>query len=242
MIKFNGNSILLVEADHAYALQLKQILEEKGAWVVVSQNIQEAKNCLNHSDFDLMISSHKFPDGNVRDLFEWAKDSLSTLPTLAAIGNCTQLERKQLEKIGVQNFLSKSDSVKLFDEISKALFNAVDFKKNYLESRHERGITYELSADGRHISVKALEIMDQGVFLSFDTPFSFGNLATLKLTCTEDLHIESIIVSGTLQGEFSDGQFFKVNDDELNKWEILLTQLYQKQDEVTQFLKKASGK
>jgi CheY-like chemotaxis protein len=231
-----------VEGDQAYAYQLKQILEERGAIVVLSQNLKEAKNCLNHSDFDLMISSHKLTDGNVRDLFEWVKDSLSTIPTLAAIGNCTQLEKKQLEKLGVKNFFSKSDSVKLFDDISKALFSFADFKKNYLESRYERGISYELSTGGKNITVKALEIMDKGIFLSFEGPLAFGHVAILKLTCTDDLHIESFSVSGVLQGEFSEGQFFKVNDDELNKWGNLLSQLDQKQDEVTQFLKKASGK
>lgn len=242
MIKFNGNSILLVEGDQAYAYQLKQILEERGAIVVLSQNLKEAKNCLNHSDFDLVIASHKLSDGNVRDLFEWAKDSLSTIPTLAAIGNCTQLEKKQLEKLGVNNFFSKSDSVKLFDDISKALFSFDDFKKNFLESRYERGISYELSAGGKKISVKALEIMEKGIFLSFESPFTFGHVAVLKLSCTEGLHIESLSVSGVLQGEFSEGQFFKVNDDELNKWGTLLSQLDQKQVEVTEFLKKASGK
>lgn len=242
MIKFNGNSILLVEGDQAYAYQLKQILEERGAMVVLTHNLKEAKNSLNHSDFDLLISSHKLQDGNVRDLFEWAKDSLSTLPTLAAIGSCTQLEKKQLEKLNVRNFFSKSDSVKLFDDISKALFSFDDFKKNYLESKYERGIAYELSADGKKISVKALEIMDKGVFLSFEGPLALGLVATLKLTCSEGLHIESITVSGVLQGEFTGGQFFKVDDDELKKWEVLLSQLDQKQGEVTEFLKKASGK
>lgn len=242
MIKFNGNSILLVEGDQAYAYQLKQILEDRGAMVVLSRDQKEAKNCLNHSDFDLMISTHKHADGHIRDLIEWAKDSLSTLPTFAAIGNCTQLEKKQLEKLGVVNFFSKSDSVKLFDDISKALFNFDDFKKNYLESRHERGISYELSAGGKEIQVKALEIMEKGIFLSFEKPLGFGHSALLKLTCTEDLNIESLLVSGVLQGEFSEGQFFRVNDDELTKWQTLLTQLDQKQDEVTQFLKKASGK
>lgn len=241
MIKFNGNSILLVEDDKSYAYQLKQILEEKGAFVVVSQTLKDAKNCLNHSDFDLLISSHKFPDGNVRDLFEWAKDSLSTLPVLAAIGNCTQLEKKQLDKLGVKNFFSKSDSLKLFDDISKALFSFEDFKKSYLESRYERGIAYELSSAGQMIQVKALEIMKDGVFLSFEKPLGSGKEASLKLICCDDLHIESILVRGVLQGEFSEGQFFKVNHDDLSKWEILLSQLYQKQDEVTQFLKKASG-
>jgi len=242
MIKFNGNSILLVEGDRAYAYQLKQILEDRGAIVSLAQDMKEARNSLNKSDFDLMISCHKLPDGSARDLVEWAKDNLSTLPTFAAIGNCTQLEMKQLQKLGVESFFSKTDSVKLFDDISKALFSFDEFKKNFLESRYERGISYELSASGKTISVKALEIMDKGIFLSFDGPFAFGHVAILKLTCTEDLHIESISVSGVLQGEFSEGQFFKVNDDELNKWENLLSQLDQKQGEVTEFLKKASGK
>lgn len=241
MIKFNGNSILLVENDHAYAYQFKQTLEEKGAIVVVSPNLKDAKNCLNHSDFDLVISSHKFSDGNVRDLFEWAKDSLSTLPVLSVMGNCTQLEKKQLDKLGIKIFLSKSDSIKLFEDISKALFSFDDFKKSYLESRYERGIAYELSAAGNVIQVKALEIMEKGVYLSFEKPFTSRTEVSLKLICCDDLHIESVTVKGFLQGEFSEGQFFKVNDDDLSKWEILLSQLYQKQDEVTQFLKKASG-
>ena len=242
MIKFNSNSILLVEGDQTYARQLKQILEDRGAMVVLSSTVNEAKTCLNHSDFDLVIATHKLPDGNVRELFDWAKDSLSTLPTLAAIGNCTQFEKKQLEKSGVTNFFSKKDSVKLFDDISRALFSIDDFKKNYLDSKCERGISCELSASGKKIAVKALEIMDKGVFLSFDVPFAAGNSAMLRLTCTEDLHIDSVSVSGVLQGEFSEGQFFRVNDEELTKWRNLLSQLYQKQDEVIQFLKKASGK
>lgn len=242
MISFNSNSILVVESDIAYAIQLKQILEEKGAMVVLSHNLEEAKKCLNRADFDLVICAHKLVDGNVRDLFGWCKHSLSSLPVLAANGNCTQFEKKQLEKLGVENFFSKADSVKLLDDISKSLFDFDDFKKNYLEAKFEKGISYELKVGNKKISVKALEIMDKGVFLSFETPFTFGHSATLELKCSEDMLVSEICVSGVLQGEFSGGQFFKVNDEFLNKWEQLLTELNRKQGEVSEFLRKASGK
>ncbi len=84
--------------------------------------------------------------------------------------------------------------------------------------------------------------MDKGIFLTFEAPFSFGHEATLELSGCEKLNIESVSVSGALQGEFSEGQFFKVSDSDLKKWENLLSQLNKKQGEVTEFLKKASGK
>lgn len=242
MISFNSNLILLVESDVAYAIQLKQILEEKGAMVTIAHNVEDAKKSLNRADFDLLISAYQFPDGSVRDLFGWCKDCLSSLPILAAVGNCTQLEKKQLEKLGVQNFFLKSDSVKLFEDISRSLFDFDKFKKAYLESKYEKGINYELKVGNKRLSVKALEIMDKGVFLSFETPFSFGHPATLELKSSEGIEITPITVSGVLQGEFSEGQFFKVNDEYLNKWEQLLTELSRKQDEVSAFLRKASGK
>lgn len=242
MIKFNGNSILLVEPDQAYAIQLREILEEKGAMVTLTHSFKDAQKTLNRSDFDLMISAHSLKDGSIRELFEWCKDSLSTIPVFASIGNCTQLEKKQLEKLGVEFFFSKADSIKLIDDISRSLFSFEDFKQNYLDSRHEKGILYELKVGGKMFSAKALEIMDKGIFLSFEAPFSFGHEATLNLSGCEKLNIEPISVNGVLQGEFSEGQFFKVNDSDLKKWENLLSQLNKKQGEVTEFLKKASGK
>lgn len=242
MIKFNGNSILIVEPDQAYAIQLKEILVEKGAMVTLSHSIKEAQKTLNRSDYDLMISAHKFSDGNIRDLFDWCKDSLSSIPVLASIGNCTQLEKKQLQKIGVEFFFSKADSLKLIDDISKALFSFEEFKQNYLDSRSEKGILYELKVGGKKFAVKALEIMDKGMFLTFESPFAFGHEASLELSGCEKLNIEPISVGGVLQGEFSEGQFFKVNESDLKKWESLLSQLNKKQGEVTEFLKKASGK
>ena len=242
MISFNGNSILVVESDVAYAVQLKQMLSDRGAIVALSHTVDDAKKCLNRSDFDMIISTHKFADGSARDLFTWCKDSLSNVPVLAAIGNCTQFEKKQLEKLGVESFFSKSDSVKLFEEISIALFDIDEFKKNYLESRFEKGISYELKVGNKKISVKALEIMDKGVFLSFETPFTFGHEASLELKCPEGLDITALIVTGMLQGEFAGGQFFKVNDEYTAKWEKFLTELNRKQGEVSEFLRKASGK
>lgn len=242
MTSFNSNLILLVESDVAYAIQFKQILEEKGAIVIAVHNVEDAKKALNRADFDLLISAHNFSDGNVRDLFNWCKDSLSTVPVLAAIGNCTQLEKKQLEKLEVQNFFLKSDSVKLFEDISRSLFDFDKFKKDYLESKYEKGVSYELKVGNKRISVKALEIMDKGVFLSFETPFSFGHTATLELKSADGIDVTPVIVCGVLQGEFSEGQFFKVNDEYLAKWEQLLTELDRKQNEVSEFLRKASGK
>ena len=90
--------------------------------------------------------------------------------------------------------------------------------------------------------VKALEIMEKGVFLSFETPFSLGHSATLSLNCSDGLNIESVSLRGALLGEFAGGQFFQVQDEDLKHWEKLLSQLCKKQDDVTQFLKKASGK
>jgi DNA-binding NtrC family response regulator len=238
----NGNSVLLVDTDRVYAFQLRDILVSRGAMVSLSHTVAAAKKLLNDSDYDLVISCHKFPDGNIRDLFEWCKSSLSSLPALAALGNCTPFEKKQLEKLGVENFFSKVDSPALFEDISRALFNFETFRKNILESSFEKGISYELKVGSAKISAKALEIMDQGVFLSFESPFSFGDVAILELTCSADIEIQPLSVKGTLQGEFSEGQFFKVNMEDYEKWEALLSQLDRKQEKVTEFLKKASGK
>ncbi|MES2528789.1 MAG: response regulator [Bdellovibrionota bacterium] len=242
MIRFNGNSILVVEGDKAYAFQLKQILEERGAMVTTTSSIDESRKHLNRVDFDMIICSQSLSDGSARDLMDWCKDSLSNIPIFAALGNCTQFEKKQLEKLGVENFFSKNDSVKLFDDISRALFSFDDFKKNFLESRFEKGISYELKIGGKKIMVKALEIMEKGVFLSFETPFSLGHSATLSLNCSEGLNIDSVTLRGALQGEFAGGQYFQVQDEDLKLWEKILSQLCKKQDDVTQFLKKASGK
>lgn len=242
MIKFNGNSILLVETDQAYAIQLKEILVEKGAMVTLTHTYKDAQKILNRSDFDLMISAHNLGDGNIRDLFQWCKDSLSSIPVMASIGNCTQLEKKQLQKMGVEFFFSKADSLKLIDDISRSLFSFEDFKQNFLDSRHEKGILYELKVGGKKFAVKALEIMDKGIFLSFEAPFGLGHEASLQLSGCEKLNIEPVTVNGVLQGEFSEGQFFRVNESDLKRWENLLSQLNKKQGEVTEFLKKASGK
>ncbi len=242
MSRFHGNSILLVEPDQAYAIQLREILTEKGAMVTLSHSSQEAQKTLHRSDFDLMICTHHLGDGNIRDLFQWCKDSLSTIPVFASIGNCTQLEKKQLEKMGVEFFFSKSDSLKLINDISRSLFSFEEYKQNFLDSRLEKGILYELKVGGKKIAVKALEIMDKGIFLSFEAPFALGHEANLQLLGCEKLNIEPVSVSGVLRGEFSEGQFFKVNESDLKKWENLLSQLSKKQGEVTEFLKKASGK
>ncbi len=242
MSRFNGNSILIVDNDQVYATQLKEILEARGAMVMKTLSLQEARIGMNRCDFDMVICSHKLPDGHARELVEWCKDSLSSLPIFAAIGNCTQLEKKQLEKLGVKSFLSKSDSAILFDDISKALFSIESFGKDFLEAKFEKGIAYELKVGGKKIVVRALEILEKGIILSFETPFTFGHPATLVLTACDGLMIDSCIVNGTLQGESSDGQFFKVNDEDLVSWRQLLKQLDKKQDEVTEFLKRASGK
>ncbi len=242
MIRFNGNSILVVETDKAYSYQLREILEERGALVMTTLTLAEAKKNLNRADFDMIICSQSLSDGTARDLMDWCKDSLSSLPIFAALGNCTQFEKKQLQKLGVENFFSRTDSVKLFDDISRALFSFDDFKKNFLESRYEKGISYELKIGGKKIMVKALEIMEKGLFLSFETPFSLGHSATLFLNCSDGLNIESVSLRGDLQGEFSGGQYFHVHDEDMKLWENLLSQLCKKQDDVTQFLKKASGK
>ncbi len=242
MTRFHGNSILLIETDIVYATQLKEILEERGAMVMKTHSLAEARSEMNRCDFDMVISSHQLPDGGIRELVEWCKDSLSSIPVFAALGNCTQLEKKQLEKMGVKSFLSKSDSIRLFEDIAKALFSFDSFRKDFLDSQFEKGIAYELKVGGKKIVVRALEILDKGIFLSFETPFTFGHPATLVMTAAEGITIESCSVNGSLQGGSSEGQFFKVNDEDLVSWRKLLNQLDKKQGEVTEFLKRASGK
>jgi ActR/RegA family two-component response regulator len=242
MVRFNGNSIFIVDADRVYAIQLKQILEERGAMVTIGHTLADAKKTLNRVDFDLLICTLQLADGSARELMEWCKDSLSNIPSFGTMGNSTELERKQLAKLGINHFFSKIDSIKLINDISRALFSFDEFKKNYLEASFERGVVYELVAGSKTVNVKALEIMDTGVFLSFDPPFGFGQTAHLNMTSTPDLHIESLSVKGVLQGEFTGGQFFKVDKDHLDGWKKLLGQLDKKQEEVSMFLKKASGK
>jgi ActR/RegA family two-component response regulator len=242
MIRFNGNTILVVETDKAYSQQLKQILEERGALVMINLTLSEAKQSLHRADFDMIICSQTLADGSARDLMDWCKDSLATLPIFAAIGNCSQFEMKQLQKLGVVNFFSRNDSVKLFEDIYRALFSFDEFKKSFLDSIYEKAITYELKVGGKKIAVKALEIMEGGVFLSFETPFTFAHSATLILNCSDGLNIESVILRGDLVGEFAGGQFFHVHDEDRKLWENLISQFSKKQDDVTQFLKKASGK
>lgn len=242
MISFDGNSILLVESDKAYAVQLKEGLTRRGAMVTLSHSIAEAKVYLGQSDFDLLVTGHQFSDGPVRELVEWCKDSLSNVPTFSAMGNCSQLERRQLEKLGVQSFLLRGHSEEIFQSISKALFNIHDFKKKYLESTLEKGINYELRVGNKRISVKALEITDQGIFLSFESPFRLGLSGRLELVCSEEIHMDSFHVEGILQGQSSEGIFFKISDQDKVRWVEFLSQLNRKQDEVSEFLRKASGK
>lgn len=242
MSRFHGNSILIVETDLVYATQLKEVLESRGAMVMKTHSLDEARSGMNRCDFDMVICTHKLKEGSVRQLVEWCKDSLSSLPTFAAIGNCTQLEKKQLEKLGVNCFLSKIDSIRLLEDISKALFSIDAFRKDFLDAQFEKGIAYELKVGGKKIVVRALEILDKGIFLSFEAPFTFGHPAMLVLTAADGLMIDSCSVNGTLQGESTDGQYFRVNDEDLVSWRKLLQQLDKKQCEVTDFLKRASGK
>lgn len=242
MISFSGNSILLIEGDRAYGIQLKEILREKGAIVTFVSKFSEARAHLEHSDVDLIVSVFGLPDGSLRSLVDWCQESLSTVPGFAGLGNCTQLERKQLEKLGVETFVSKADSSSLLDHLSRALFDFDDFKRSYLESRQEHGIAYELRVGKRVMVARALEITDKGVFLSFEAPVSFGQEAVLDLSCTREVKLGSKSFNGILQGEFSEGQFFKVNENELSGWNDFLSELQRKQGEVTDFLKKAAGK
>lgn len=242
MISLNGNSILLVEVDLAYGYQLKEVLQKKGASVSLSQTISGAKQLLDRQDYDLVISCHKIEDGNIRDFFQWCLSALSIQPVLAAIGKCSQLEQKQLEKLGIEKFFSKFDSVKLMEDISQALFNVQTYKKSFLEAQTGREIEYHLNTGDRAVPVKAQEIMGDGAFLSFEIPLPPGKILTLNLYCPEELHIVPISVRGSLQGEFSDGQFFQVSHEDLTLWKGLIHQLDQRQGHVTEFLKKASGK
>ncbi len=242
MIRYNGNSILVVGTDEAYALQMREVLEERGAIVRYCITLVQAKKNLSKSDFDMIICSKSLNDGSARDLINWCKDNLSNIPIFSALGEYTQLEKKQLQNIGVKNFFSRNNASNLLDDISRALFNFDEFKKNLLESHYEKGISYELKVGGKKIIVKAQNIMDRGVFLSFEAPLSVGFPATLFLNFADVLNLQSISLRGDLQGEFAGGQYFQVSKEDMKQWENLLSHLCKKQDDVTEFLKKASGR
>lgn len=242
MRRLDGNSILIIEDDRNYSEELRGTFAMTGAQVSIAGSVADAVKALESNDFDVILSGHYLPDGQIHHVIDWSKEHLKFLPIFVAIGSDLPADEKLRHRHLISCIFSRTDKMeKLVNGIRDLLF---DFKKFY-ESLHSmiepRGINMELIVGAESVVVSPIEMTGDGIFFSIANHFEIGTCAILRVYFFEEINVEKFTLIGSLGGNANDGQYFKIDESYIETWNNLLGRLAERQAHITGVLNKATG-
>lgn len=236
MIRLDGNTILVADADLVYGTQLAEVLGMHGAKCYFAGDISIAKTLLQKYDFDLVVSNYHLPDGIIHHLIDWCSANMAYLPVFTCTGYPMPSEIELSQKQSIAGVFSKNDFQRMLQGISNLLFDFTEFYENLLEMMAPSEIRIQAIVDSKPFIITPLELTKVGMFVQRENEFREGSFGILKFSLTYEVQNQNFIIPGTFEG-----QFFKVNENYLANWETFLKFLNIRQVNITNFMNKAAG-
>jgi two-component system response regulator HydG len=104
--------ILIVEDDVSLMLTLEKWFKENGYIVHTASSVSSAKNLLNETSIDLLLTDLRLPDGTGIELLQWKNSKhLSLLPCILMTNYAEIQLAVEAIKLGAVDFLEKPISV-----------------------------------------------------------------------------------------------------------------------------------
>ncbi|HXH73820.1 MAG TPA: hypothetical protein VNJ08_02575 [Bacteriovoracaceae bacterium] len=242
MKRLDGNSVLIIEGDSVYNHKLKEVFSLSGAQTFSAFNLEEAIKSLEIYDFDIVICSYYLSDGLIHNVIDWSKQHLQSLPVFVAIGSSMPGDEELLHRHLISYVFNKGHNpVSLVSAVQGFLFDFNRFFESLLFMVEPKGICLELVVKQSIFEVNAIELTNDGIFVSMESPFDLGTFALLRISIYEGSQVENYTLVGSLGGNIPGGQHFNVNESYSHTWNNVLAIIDKKQLTITKFMKKVSG-
>lgn len=99
--------ILIIEDDITFSLMLSTWLKKKNFVVKTVASVSEAKQEIEASDYDLLLSDFRLPDGDGIDLLKWLKETNRPLPLIMMTSYADIQTAVQSIKLGASDYIAK---------------------------------------------------------------------------------------------------------------------------------------
>ncbi|MDL2265373.1 sigma-54 dependent transcriptional regulator [Parabacteroides sp. OttesenSCG-928-G07] len=100
-------SILIIEDDLTFSLMLSTWLEKKGFRVTAISTVGEGRKDLLKSNFDLVLSDIRLPDGDGIDLLKWSRSEAINTPFIMMTSYAGIQSAVQSMKLGASDYVAK---------------------------------------------------------------------------------------------------------------------------------------
>jgi hypothetical protein len=241
MMRFDGNSILLVDTDLEFLNHLAAELTGRGVQCFTANDMTSAKDLLCRYDFDLVVANYYLSDGIFYQLIDWCTANLSFLPIFTCVGHPFVGESELSRKHAIAVVFQKGDVEPILSGISKLLFNFQDFQQGLLEMIEPIEIKIEITVSDYNFLATPAEIHDDHMYLALDREFPTGTFGVLRFGFALADRYQSLIIPGFLDGRSASGERFVVDVRYLGHWKCFLDYLDMKQLNISKFLSKAAG-
>lgn len=120
-------SILIVEDDITFSLMLTTWLGKKGFRVQSVSSVKEAKQRMEGSFYDLVLSDLRLPDGDGIALLHWMKSQCPTVPVILMTGYAEIQSAVLAMKSGAADYIAKPlNPEELLNKINESLVSNVE--------------------------------------------------------------------------------------------------------------------
>jgi DNA-binding NtrC family response regulator len=99
--------VLVVDDDDELLFIIGEYLGSNGIEFHLAQSAAQARKCLNHCEYDLVISDLQMPGESGLDLYRSVSFSYPGLPFILMSGNMDPRVRREAMSMGVCNFVEK---------------------------------------------------------------------------------------------------------------------------------------
>ncbi len=99
--------VLLVDDDDDHLFIIGEYLRSNGIEFNLAQSAAQARKCLNHCEYDIVISDFHMPGESGLDLFRWVSFRYPGLPFILMSGNQDPLLSREAMSMGVYCFVEK---------------------------------------------------------------------------------------------------------------------------------------
>lgn len=241
MNRFDGNTILIAESDRDFGAQLAQALSFNGATCFYAEDLKHAQELFGKYDFDLVISNYYLSDGVIHQMIDWCSDNLQTLPIFTCIGYPLAGDCELSQKHSIADVFSKNDSRRIMSGLTKLLFDFNQFHESLLEMISPTEVLIDIQVGISSFIVRPIELNNDSMYVQLDCQFTRGTFGVLKFSLGQGENSQTFTIPGFFEGQFSEGQVFKINKKYISNWLKFLAFLHDKQMKITYFMNKAAG-
>ena len=241
MTRIDGNSILIVEGDKAYAAQLADCLNFHGARCFRAETLTQARELLGKYDFDLVISNYYLSDGVILQLIDWCNDTLKSLPLFTCVGYPIVGDKRISQRHSIVDVFNKNDPQAMLKRVSRLLFDFDELYESLLQMIAPNEILLEFQFEEKTYHVTPIEITSDSIFFQADQNLDHGMFGVVKFIIQGEGYSERFVIPGYLKIETSHSACFCVHEQYRLNWERFLLFLNRKQGKITDFMKKAAG-